>query len=60
MLDPLTIVAGITSAIKAGKQITQLGKEIGSFFDTCDNARIAHSKKRNSLFASSNQEALST
>lgn len=60
MLDPLTIVAGITSAIKAGKQITALGKEIGSFFDVCDNARIAHSKKRNSLFASSNQEALST
>ena len=60
MVDPLTIVAGITSAIKAGKQITQLGKEIGTFFDTCDEARRAHSKKRNSPFASSNQEALST
>ena len=30
------------------------------FFDTCDEARRAHSKKRNSPFASSNQEALST
>jgi len=60
MLDPLTIVGAITGALKAGKQISQLGKEIGSFFDTCDNARIKHSKKRNSPFASTNQEALST
>tara|TARA_R100001440_G_scaffold21063_3_gene34814 strand:+ start:1101 stop:1547 length:447 start_codon:yes stop_codon:yes gene_type:complete len=60
VLDPLTIVASITGALKAGKQIHQCAKEIGQFFDTCDNARRAHSKKRNSVFASANQEALST
>jgi len=60
MLDPISICASITGALKAGKQIHQCAKEIGAFFDTCDSARIQHSKKRNSVFASPNQEALST
>lgn len=64
MVDPITAVsatlATISGGIKAGKQLYAMKNEIVSFFDGVDEAKRKHSKKRNSLFASSNEEALST
>ena len=60
MVDPFTILGGLSAGIKAGKQLYSMKNEIVSFFDTVDEAKQKHSKKRNSLFASSNEEALST
>ena len=60
MVDPFTILGGLSAGIKAGKQLYSMKNEIVSFFDTVDEAKQKHSKKRNSIFASSNEEALST
>jgi len=60
MVDPFTILGGLSAGIKAGKQLYSMKNEIVTFFDTVDEAKRKHSKKRNSLFASSNEEALST
>jgi hypothetical protein len=35
-------------------------KEIGAFFDSIDGAKKAHEKKKKSIFASANEEALET
>jgi len=59
-MDPFTILGGLSAGIKAGKQLYSMKNEIVSFFDTVDEAKQKHSKKRNSIFASSNEEALST
>ena len=60
-MDPITAGMAAFSAIKAGvsagKEIASLGKEIGSLFDSIDQCKNAHNKKKNSSF-SANEEAL--
>ena len=60
MIDPLTAFAAVKGAISAGKQIHSMSKELAGFFDACDGAKQAHAKKKNSIFASSNEEAMDT
>jgi len=60
MIDPLTAFAAIKGGISAGKQLHSMSKEIASFFDSVDNAKKAHAKKKNSAFASANEEAMAT
>ena len=59
-MDPFTMLAAIKGGISAGKQIHSMSKEIAGFFDSVDGAKKAHEKKKNSLFASSNEEAMDT
>lgn len=60
MIDPLTAFAAIKGGISAGKQLHSMSKEIAGFFDSVDNAKKTHEKKKNSLFASANEEAMDT
>lgn len=60
MIDPITAFGAIKGGIEAGKQLHKMSKEIADFFDSVDNAKKAHAKKRSSAFASANQEAMST
>ena len=60
MIDPLSALAMVKGAISAGKEIHSMSQELSSFFDSCDNAKKAHQKKKNSIFASSNEEAMDT
>lgn len=59
-MDPIAALAMVKGAISAGKQIHSMSKELSSFFDACDGAKKAHEKKKNSIFASSNEEAMDT
>jgi len=59
-MDPLTALAAVKGALSAGKTIASMSKEIGGFFDACDGAKKAHEKKKSSIFASSNEEAMDT
>ena len=60
-MDPITAGMAAFSASKAGvsagREIASLGKEIGSLFDSIDQCKNAHNKKKNSSF-SANEEAL--
>lgn len=60
MIDPLTAFAAVKGGIAAGKQLHSMSKEIAGFFDSVDNAKKAHEKKKASMFASSNEEAMDT
>ena len=60
MIDPLTAFTAIKGGIAAGKQLHQMSKEIAGFFDATDGAKKAHSKKKNGVFASANEEAMAT
>lgn len=60
MIDPLSALALVKGAINAGKEIHSMSKELSSFFDSCDEAKKAHQKKKNSIFSSSNEEAMDT
>lgn len=60
MIDPLTAFAAVKGAISAGKEIHSMTKELAGFFDSVDGAKKAHEKKKNSIFASSNEEAMDT
>ena len=60
MIDPLTALAAIKGGISAGKQIHSMSKEIAGFFDSVDTAKKNHQKKKDSPFASANEEALDT
>jgi len=59
-MDPFTILGGLSAGIKAGKQLYSLKNQVTEFFDVVDEAKQKHSKKKNGIFASSNEEALST
>jgi hypothetical protein len=59
-MDPLTAFAAIKSAISAGKQLHSMTKDIASFFDAVDGAKSDHAKKKSSIFASANEEAMDT
>ena len=60
MIDPFTALAAIKGGISAGKQIHSMSKEIAGFFDSVDTAKKNHQKKKDSPFASANEEALDT
>ena len=60
MIDPMTAFALLKSGLSAGKQIASLGKEIAGFFDAVDGAKAKHNKKKSSVFASANEEAMDT
>tara|TARA_R100000935_G_C2717518_1_gene116584 strand:- start:114 stop:560 length:447 start_codon:yes stop_codon:yes gene_type:complete len=60
MIDPVSAFALIKSGISAGKQLHSMGKDIASFFDAVDGAKANHKKKKSSIFASANEEAMDT
>jgi len=60
MVDPLTAFAAVKGGITAGKQLYSMTKEITAFFDAVDGANQKHQKKKSSIFASANEEALNT
>ena len=59
-MDPMSALAMIKAGLSAGKQIHSLGKEIAGFFDSVDDTRKKHQKKKNSIFTSANEQALDT
>ena len=60
MVDPITAFGAIAAGVKTGKSIMNMTKELANFMDSCDEAKKSHEKKKNSLFASANEEALDT
>jgi CHASE3 domain sensor protein len=50
----------VKGGITAGKQIYSMTKELTAFFDAVDGANQKHQKKKTSIFASANEEALNT
>ena len=60
MMDPFTAFASVKSAVSAGKEIVNVTKQIGEFFDGVDDLRAAHEKKKNSLFSGSDENAMET
>ena len=60
MIDPLTAFAAVKGAISAGKELHSMTKELAGFFDSVDGAKKQHQKKKDSIFSSSNEEALDT
>ena len=60
VMDPITILSGLSAGIKAGKQLYSLKNQVVDFFDTVDEAKAKHAKKKNSIFAGSNEAGLST
>lgn len=59
-MDPFTALAAIKGGITAGKSIMNMSKEIAGFFDSVDSAKKQHQKKKNSMFATANEEAMDT
>ena len=60
MIDPLTALAAVKAGVSAGKSIVSMSKEISGFFDSVDNAKKQHQKKKNSIFATANEQAMDT
>jgi len=60
MIDPLTALAAVKTGITAGKSIMNMSKEISGFFDSVDAAKKQHQKKKNSMFATANEQAMDT
>ena len=60
MIDPLSALALVKGGISAGRTIASMARELGGFFDSVDNAKKAHEKKKQSPFSSANEEALDT
>jgi uncharacterized protein YktA (UPF0223 family) len=59
-MDPISILGGLSAGIKAGKQLYALKGQVIDFFDTVDQAKAKHAKKKNSIFAGSNEAGLAT
>ena len=59
-MDPLSALALVKGGLTAGKQLYSMTKEITAFFDAVDGANQKHQKKKSSIFASANEEALNT
>jgi uncharacterized protein YktA (UPF0223 family) len=59
-MDPISILGGLSAGIKAGKQLYALKNQVVDFFDTVDQAKAKHAKKKNSIFAGSNEAGLAT
>lgn len=60
MVDPISILGGLSAGIKAGKQLYALKNQVVDFFDAVDDAKAKHAKKKNSIFAGSNEQGLAT
>ena len=64
MMEPISVAVAAFGAIKAGvsagKELHSLGKQVGQLFDAIDEVKGAHTKKKSSIFASANEEALET
>jgi hypothetical protein len=60
MIDPLTAFGILKAGLSAGKQLTSMAKEVSSFFDSVEGAKAQHAKKRQSVFASADEEAMDT
>lgn len=45
-MDPMTILGGLSAGIKAGKQLYSLKNQVMDFFDTVDEAKAKHAKKK--------------
>lgn len=60
MIDPFTAFAAVKSAVSAGKELVNVTKQIGEFFDGVDELRAAHEKKKNSLFSGTDENAMET
>tara|TARA_R110002012_G_scaffold170203_1_gene334530 strand:- start:208 stop:663 length:456 start_codon:yes stop_codon:yes gene_type:complete len=60
MVDPITAFGAIAAGVKTGKSIMNMTKELSNFMDSCDNAKKSHEKKKSSMFASANEEAMDT
>ena len=60
MMDPFTAFAAVKSAVSAGRELVNVTKQIGEFFDGVDDLRAAHEKKKNSLFSGSDENAMET
>lgn len=54
------MLGGLSAGIKAGKQLYALKNQVVDFFDTVDEAKAKHAKKKNSIFAGSNEAGLTT
>ena len=59
-MDPLTALAAIKGGSTSGKSIMNMSKEIAGFFDSVDSVKKQHQKKKNSMFANANEEAMDT
>ena len=59
-MDPLSALALVKGGLTAGKQLYSMTKEITAFFDSVDGANKQHEKKKSSIFASANEEAMDT
>ena len=60
MSDPFTAIAAVKYAVAAGKELVNVTKQIGEFFDGVDDLRAAHEKKKNSLFSGSDENSMET
>ena len=60
MIDPFTALAAVKSAVAAGKELVNVTKQIGEFFDGVDDLRAAHEKKKSSVFSPSDENSMET
>jgi hypothetical protein len=60
MIDPFTALAAVKAAVSAGQELVNVTKQIGDFFDGVDDLRNKHEKKKNSPFASADENAMDT
>ncbi len=60
MIDPFTAFAAVKAAVSAGQELVNVTKQIGEFFDGVDDLRNKHEKKKNSPFASADENAMET
>ena len=59
-MDPFTAIAAVKAAVSAGKQLVDVTKQIGEFFDGVDDLRAKHNKKKNSSFSGGPENAMET
>jgi hypothetical protein len=53
-------LAAVKAAVSAGQELVNVTKQIGEFFDGVDDLRNKHEKKKNSPFASGDENAMDT
>lgn len=63
-MDPISSAMAafsvVSAGIKAGRDLGSLARPLAKMFDGIDDAKTSHNKKKNGLFVSANEEALST
>ena len=64
MADPLTILMGsytaLKTGVKLGKDASALWKDVNSLFDSVDEIRENHERKKNSIFSRGDESDLDT